>query len=95
MTTHQPLALCLSDVRKQYGDHVALDGVSVEVPEGSIFGLLGPNGAGKTTMIRMVAGITAPDEGELSFFGSPLKQSDIANIGYLPEERGLYKNMRV
>ena len=95
MTIQQPLALCLQDVRKQYGDHVALDGVSVEVPEGSIFGLLGPNGAGKTTMIRMVAGITVPDEGELSFFGSPLKQSDIANIGYLPEERGLYKNMRV
>ena len=95
MTITQPLALSLRAVRKQYGDYRALDGVSLEVPEGNIFGLLGPNGAGKTTMIRMVAGITAPDEGELSFFGSPLKQSDIANIGYLPEERGLYKNMRV
>ncbi len=95
MTILKPLALCLRDVRKQYGDHLALNGVSIEVPVGSIFGLLGPNGAGKTTMIRMVAGITAPDEGELSFFGSKLKQSDIANIGYLPEERGLYKNMRV
>ena len=95
MTTQQPLALSLREVRKQYGDHVALNGVSVDVPVGSIFGLLGPNGAGKTTLIRMVAGITAPDTGEVSFFGSPLKQSDIHNIGYLPEERGLYKNMRV
>ena len=95
MTTQQPLALSLRNVRKQYGDHVALNGVSVDVPVGSIFGLLGPNGAGKTTLIRMVSGITAPDHGEVSFFGSPLKQSDIHNIGYLPEERGLYKNMRV
>ena len=95
MTTQQPLALSLREVRKQYGDHVALNGVSVDVPVGSIFGLLGPNGAGKTTLIRMVAGITAPDTGEVSFFDSPLKQSDIHNIGYLPEERGLYKNMRV
>ncbi|MBM56197.1 MAG: ABC transporter ATP-binding protein [Euryarchaeota archaeon] len=95
MTTQQLLALSLREVRKQYGDHVALNGVSVDVPVGSIFGLLGPNGAGKTTLIRMVAGITAPDTGEVSFFGSPLKQSDIHNIGYLPEERGLYKNMRV
>ncbi len=95
MTTQQPLALSLREVRKQYGDHVALDGVSVDVPKGSIFGLLGPNGAGKTTLIRMVAGITAPDSGDVSFFGSSLKQSDIQNIGYLPEERGLYKNMRV
>ena len=95
MTTQQPLALSLRNVRKHYGEHVALNGVSVDVPVGSIFGLLGPNGAGKTTLIRMVAGITAPDHGEVSFFGSPLKQSDIHNIGYLPEERGLYKNMRV
>tara|TARA_B100000427_G_C15490984_1_gene587578 strand:- start:140 stop:1081 length:942 start_codon:yes stop_codon:yes gene_type:complete len=95
MTTQQTQALSLSDVRKQYGDHVALDGVSIEVPTGSIFGLLGPNGAGKTTLIRMVAGITAPDSGNLAFFGSPLKQGDIQHIGYLPEERGLYKNMRV
>ena len=95
MTITQPLALSLREVRKQYGDHLALDGVSVDVPQGSVFGLLGPNGAGKTTLIRMVAGITAPDSGEISFFGSPLEQSHIQNIGYLPEERGLYKNMRV
>ena len=93
--TQPSLALSLQNVYKQYGDHIALGGVSVDVPQGSIFGLLGPNGAGKTTMIRMVAGITAPDTGSVSFFGSPLKPSHIENIGYLPEERGLYKNMRV
>jgi len=95
MTINTPCALSLVDVRKQYGDHTALGGVSLEVPVGSIFGLLGPNGAGKTTLIRMVAGITAPDFGSVSFFGSSLKQDDIRDIGYLPEERGLYKNMRV
>lgn len=95
MTTSSNLALSLKDVRKQYGDHEALKGVSIDVPEGSIFGLLGPNGAGKTTLIRMIAGITAPDTGSVSFFGKPLKPEDIEHIGYLPEERGLYKNMRV
>ena len=95
MTSTKPLALCLTDVFKQYGDHVALDGVSLNVPEGSIFGLLGPNGAGKTTLIRMVAGITAPDSGSVEFYGSNLIDEDVNNIGYLPEERGLYKNMRV
>ncbi|MAO47058.1 MAG: ABC transporter ATP-binding protein [Crocinitomicaceae bacterium] len=95
MTSTKPLALCLTDVFKQYGDHVALDGVSLNVPEGSIFGLLGPNGAGKTTLIRMVAGITAPDSGRVEFYGSNLIDEDLNNIGYLPEERGLYKNMRV
>lgn len=95
MTSTKPLALCLTDVFKQYGDHVALDGVSLNVPEGSIFGLLGPNGAGKTTLIRMVAGITAPDSGSVEFFGSNLIDENVHNIGYLPEERGLYKNMRV
>ena len=93
--TQPSLALSLQNVYKQYGDHIALGGVSVDVPQGSIFGLLGPNGAGKSTMIRMVAGITAPDTGSVSFFGSSLKPSHIENIGYLPEERGLYKNMRV
>jgi ABC-2 type transport system ATP-binding protein len=81
MTKQQTMALSLREVRKQYGDHVALDCVSVDVPQGSIFGLLGPNGAGKTTLIRMVAGITAPDSGEVSFFGSPLKQNHIQSIG--------------
>lgn len=88
-------SLKLSDVRKQYGNHTALGGVSFEVPQGSIFGLLGPNGAGKTTLIRMVAGITGPDSGEIDFFGNALTRDDVKHIGYLPEERGLYKNMRV
>lgn len=95
MTINTPSALSLVDVRKQYGDHTALGGVSLEVPVGSIFGLLGPNGAGKTTLIRMVSGITAPDSGLVSFFGAAFKEEDIKEIGYLPEERGLYKNMRV
>ena len=83
-----PLALELLEVRKQYGDHTALDGVSLRVPQGSIFGLLGPNGAGKTTMIRMVAGITGPDHGSISFFGKGLSAEHINEVGYLPEERG-------
>ncbi|MDA9835471.1 ATP-binding cassette domain-containing protein [Flavobacteriales bacterium] len=90
-----PSALELVEVRKQYGDHTALDGVSIHVPKSSIFGLLGPNGAGKTTLIRMVAGITGPDSGSISFFGKPLTSEHINEVGYLPEERGLYKNMRV
>ena len=88
-------ALELVEVRKQYGDHTALDGVSLIVPEASIFGLLGPNGAGKTTLIRMVAGITGPDSGSISFFGKSMTSEHINEVGYLPEERGLYKNMRV
>ncbi|MBT7652093.1 MAG: ATP-binding cassette domain-containing protein, partial [Flavobacteriales bacterium] len=91
----KPLALELVEVRKQYGDHTALDGVSLNVPKASIFGLLGPNGAGKTTLIRMVAGITGPDSGSISFFGKSLTSEHINEVGYLPEERGLYKNMRV
>ena len=81
MTFKQPLALSLCEVRKKYGDHLALDGVSIDVPKGTIFGLLGPNGAGKTTLIRMVAGITTPDSGKVVFFGSPLNQNHIQNIG--------------
>jgi len=88
-------SLELFDVSKRYGTHIALDGVSLEVPQGSIFGLLGPNGAGKTTLIRMVAGITGPDQGSISFFGKPMSSEHISSLGYLPEERGLYKNMRV
>lgn len=95
MTDNSNLALSLKDVRKKYGDHEALKGVSIDVPKGSIYGLLGPNGAGKTTLIRMIAGITGPDSGSVSFFGKPLQADDIDQIGYLPEERGLYKNMRV
>lgn len=82
-------------VTKQFAGHRALDTVSVNVPEGSIFGLLGPNGAGKTTLIRIINMITAPDEGIILFDGRPIKADDIHSIGYLPEERGLYKKMKV
>ncbi|MFZ4563576.1 MAG: ABC transporter ATP-binding protein [Bacteroidales bacterium] len=82
-------------VSKQYANHKALDKVSICVPEASIFGLLGPNGAGKTTMIRIINQIIAPDEGELIYEGRKLQPNDISSIGYLPEERGLYKKMTV
>ena len=83
------------EVSKSYSSHKVLDKVSIRIKEGEIFGLLGPNGAGKTTLIRMINQITAPDEGEILFFGNKLKREDIKNIGYLPEERGLYKKMKV
>ncbi len=83
------------EVSKQYGDHLALDSVSIEVNQGEVFGLLGPNGAGKTTLIRMINQITAPDCGEILFCGQRMREEDTRQIGYLPEERGLYKKMRV
>jgi len=89
------LILEARDVRKQYAAHTALDGVSLAVPEGSIFGLLGPNGAGKTSLIRIITQITGADSGEILFRGERLNPSHIGQIGYLPEERGLYKKMKV
>ena len=83
------------NVRKAYAAHVALDDVSLSISEGSIFGLLGPNGAGKTSLIRIITQITGADEGEIRFRGKLLDPSHIAQIGYLPEERGLYKKMKV
>ncbi|PVX52646.1 ABC-2 type transport system ATP-binding protein [Balneicella halophila] len=83
------------NINKQFAKHKALDDVSISIPENSIFGLLGPNGAGKTTLIRIINQITAPDTGEVLFKGKPLKREDISRIGYLPEERGLYKKMKV
>jgi ABC-2 type transport system ATP-binding protein len=83
------------NVSKRYSGHTALDKVSIEVPEQSIFGLLGPNGAGKTSLIRIINMITGPDEGQLWFRGETLQQKHIHNIGYLPEERGLYRKMKV
>jgi ABC-2 type transport system ATP-binding protein len=83
------------NVRKQYAAHTALDGVSLAVPEQSIFGLLGPNGAGKTSLIRIITQITGADSGEVFFRGEKLNPSHIGDIGYLPEERGLYKKMKV
>lgn len=83
------------DVVKQFSQHLALNKVSIRVPEGAIFGLLGPNGAGKTTLIRIITRITAPDSGEVLLNGRALSKEDIYKIGYLPEERGLYKKMKV
>ena len=85
----------VKDVVKQYSGHRALDGVSLDVPKGTIYGLLGPNGAGKTTLIRIINCITAPDSGEVLLNGKILQPGDVRNIGYLPEERGLYKKMKV
>jgi len=85
----------LVGLRKSYGKFVAVDGVSLAVPPGTIFGLLGPNGAGKTTTIRMIMDIIAPDEGQVLFAGRPRRREDLERIGYLPEERGLYRRMTV
>ncbi len=82
-------------VCKNFGEKVALDHVSLEIPEGQIFGLLGPNGAGKTTLIRIINRITIPTSGEIIFNGRPITQADVAKIGYMPEERGLYRKMKV
>ncbi len=83
------------DVVKDYDKHRALDHVSMNVPAGKVYGLLGPNGAGKTTLIRILNRITAPDSGQVIFEGHPFRRDDLENIGYLPEERGLYKKMKV
>ena len=83
------------DVCKQFGEKVALDHVSLDIPEGKIFGLLGPNGAGKTTLIRIINRISIPNSGEVLFEGRPITQRDVEKIGYMPEERGLYRKMKV
>jgi ABC-2 type transport system ATP-binding protein len=83
------------DVVKKYGDYTALNNVSLSVPKGSIYGLLGPNGAGKTSLIRIINQITLPDSGTVSLDGEPLQPKHVQHIGYLPEERGLYKSMKV
>ncbi len=83
------------NVTKRFATQTALDGVSISVPEQSIYGLLGPNGAGKTTLIRIINQITAPDSGTVTLNGRPIKAEDVYKIGYLPEERGLYKKMKV
>lgn len=89
------MILSIQDVVKRYSSHVALDRVSLEIPKGKIFGLLGPNGAGKTSLIRIITQITAPDEGQILFDGERLSSKHVEQIGYLPEERGLYKKMKV
>ena len=85
----------IRDVCKSFGEKVALDHVSIDVPQGKIYGLLGPNGAGKTTAIRIVNRITIPTSGEVFFDGRRITDADVARIGYLPEERGLYRKMEV
>lgn len=87
--------LTAENITKDYTKHRALDDVSIAVPRGSVYGLLGPNGAGKTTLIRIINHITAPDRGLVTFDGHQLTAADVAQIGYLPEERGLYKKMKV
>ncbi|CAI8343693.1 MAG: ABC transporter ATP-binding protein NatA [Owenweeksia sp. TMED14] len=82
-------------VDKQYEGHIALHPIDMEIPEGSVFGLLGPNGAGKTTLLRIINQIISPDHGSVNFYGQKIRSSDSHQIGYLPEERGLYKKMKV
>ena len=93
MTT--PSAIELLDVSKSFGKFTAVDGLTLQVPRGAMFGLLGPNGAGKTTTLRMIMNITAPDTGEIRILGHPMDRDMQNRIGYLPEERGLYRKMRV
>ena len=85
----------VKDVCKQYSGHVAVDHVSLSVPDGCIYGLLGPNGAGKTSLIRIINRITHADSGEVLLHGRPMTDDDVRSIGYMPEERGLYKKMKV
>src|SRR5579862_9247686 len=87
--------LSIRHIEKQYAGHKALSDVSLQVESGQIFGLLEPNGAGKTSLIRIINQITAPDSGEIFFNGEPLSQLHVERIGYLPEERGLYKKMEI
>lgn len=83
------------DVTKRFGEKVAIEDINLQIPEGRIFGLLGPNGAGKTTLIRIINRITIPTAGEIIFKGAPITQRDVEKIGYMPEERGLYRKMKV
>lgn len=85
----------INGITKSFGNHRALDNISLHVAKGTIFGLLGPNGAGKTTLIRILNHILTPDCGDVTFDGHPLTDNDMRHIGYMPEERGLYKKMRV
>ncbi len=93
--SYQMAILRVENVTKRFANHTALDDVSLEIPRGSVYGLLGPNGAGKTTLIRIINRITAPDSGKVYLDGRELAPEDVYKIGYLPEERGLYKQMKV
>lgn len=94
-TLDSDVSLRVSNITKRFGDFTAVEDLSFDVRAGRVFGFLGPNGAGKTTTIRMIVGITAPDEGSISLFGEPVSYATQNRIGYLPEERGLYKKMKV
>jgi ABC-2 type transport system ATP-binding protein len=85
----------LKNVCKSYDQFVAVNNLSFSIPQGGVFGLLGPNGAGKTSTIRMMIGITAPDSGQINLFGKPFERKSLNKVGYLPEERGLYKKMKI
>jgi ABC-2 type transport system ATP-binding protein len=85
----------LRNITKRFGPHVAVNGLSLEVPQGSVYGFIGPNGSGKTTTLRMIMNILLPDQGEIVLFGEPLRPATCDRIGYMPEERGLYKRMKV
>src|SRR5690348_10856308 len=85
----------LSNIRKTYDHFVAVDSLSLRIQPGTVYGLLGPNGAGKTSTLRMLIGIIVPDAGEVRAFGEPLRRAHIRRMGYLPEERGLYRKMKV
>src|SRR5215813_13549888 len=95
MTDETKPTLVLEHVTKRYGDFTAVDDLSLKVRSGRVFGLIGPNGAGKTTTIRMIVNITIPDSGRLELFGQPMETCLQDRIGYLPEERGLYRKMKV
>lgn len=95
MTSAMTNTLELRSITKRFGNFTAVDHLSLSIPKGCVYGLLGPNGAGKTTSIRMMIGITVPDEGEVRMFGEPFRAQHLERIGYLPEERGLYKRMKV
>ncbi len=90
-----PNTLELRSITKRFDSFTAVDHLSLDIPQGCVYGLLGPNGAGKTTSIRMMIGITVPDEGEVRMFGEPFHRGHLDRVGYLPEERGLYKNMKI
>src|SRR4029077_12921505 len=89
------LTIELNQVRKCYDQFVAVNDLSFSIEQGGVFGLLGPNGAGKTSTIRMMIGITVPDSGQINLFGKPFERKSLHKVGYLPEERGLYKKMKI
>ena len=93
--TYSNTAIEITNVTKTFGKHVAVDELSLSVPQGSVYGFIGPNGSGKTTTLRMIMNILYPDSGQIRVFGEPLKSTLCDRIGYMPEERGIYRRMKV